>query len=79
MPSSVPQLTSAAPTGPHSTTAASEAMVLADQARPRAFSSVAEDSQATKSRPSTPIWPQLSPAYGPLATTITAAAMTAPI
>jgi len=53
-PSSVPQLTSAAPTGPHSTTAASDAMVLADQARPRAFSSVAEDSQATRSRPRTP-------------------------
>src|SRR6202043_1074301 len=79
MPSSVPQLTSTAPTGPHSTTAASDAMVLADHASPRAFSKVAEDSQATKSRPSTAIWLQLSPAYGPLASTITAAAITAPI
>src|ERR1700730_9935849 len=79
MPSSVPQLTSTAPTGPHSTTAASDAMVLADHASPRAFSKVAEDSQATKSRPSTAIWLQLSPAYGPLASTMTAAAITAPI
>src|ERR1700730_3154001 len=79
MPSSVPQLTSTAPTGPHSTTAASDAMVLADHASPRAFSKVAEDSQATKSRPSTAIWLQSSPAYGPLASTITAAAITAPI
>src|SRR5690242_21285148 len=77
-PNSVPQLTSAAPTGPHSTTAASDAMVLADQARPRGFSSVAEDSQATRSKPRTAIWLQLRPAYGPLTTTMTAAATAAP-
>ena len=44
MPSRVQEPTRAAPTGPQSTTAASDAMLLADQARPREFSRVAEDS-----------------------------------
>src|SRR5690349_4527872 len=73
----VKQLTSAAPTGPQSTTAASDAMVLADQARPRGLTRVAEVSQATSSRPRAPIWLQSTMVYGPAVTTMTAAMMTA--
>ena len=40
---------------------------------------VAEDSQAMKSRPSTPTWVQSSPRYDPAASTMVAEAMTAPI
>ena len=54
-------------------------MVFADHARPRPFTKVAEDSQATRSRPSTASWLQSSPVYGPAASTITAAATTAPM
>src|ERR1700722_15623811 len=66
-PSRVQAPTRAAPTGPQSTTAASDAMLLADQARPREFSRVADDSHATRSRPSAPIWTQSSPPNGPAA------------
>src|SRR5580698_11123131 len=75
-PNSVQPPTRAAPTGPHSTTAASDAMLLADHDRPRGFTTVAEDSQATRRRPSAPTWTQSSPPNGPTAIMTTAAATT---
>src|SRR5580692_8446013 len=78
-PNSLQQPTSAAPTGPHKTTAASDAMLLADHARPRGLIRVAEDSQATRSRPSAPTWTQSSRPNGPATITATAAATTRPM
>ena len=78
-PSSVQAPTIAAPTGPTRMTAARLAVLFADQARLRDFSTVAMDSQATTSRPSTSTWAQSIPAKGPRAITTTAAAITAPI
>src|SRR5262245_54738279 len=79
MPSSVQQATSAAPTGPVSTTAARLAMELDDQARLRDSSSVAVDSDAASSRPSVMTAVQLIPAKGPRAISTAAVMITAPI